>query len=311
MRPIAVDQDVLRNPLNQVLATEAEVRLLRELCLAKSPLSIADAATRAELSHSGARKALLRLAASGLVERHGAGRNRRFAIRWEDSLASALVELFTAERRRYDDLLGSLRRVFEECSDPPLSAWVREFPHRLSEPLEIEFLRGARGFQEVSRELRQRISEIERRFAMTIELIGYTRADLPEARIKEYVLLAGVPLAVSLAECGTTGRFTHADHDRQSLDVSGRVAELIDQDPSIVERALQHIDKLLGEEQGPAAHDLREWQQILKDYSLDRLIRFLISDSVRAVRLRQSSPFPAVLTKDERRSALPSSDLTP
>jgi hypothetical protein len=135
-----------------------------------------------------------------------------------------------------------------------------------------------------------------------IELIGYTRADLPELQSDELVLLAGAPPGESVEKSGRTERRTHADFDGQSLESSRRVAELIDDDPSIVDRALEHLDRILREDQGPAEHGLREWQQVLRDYSLDRLIRFLKSESARAARLRQSSPFPAVLTKKERRA---------
>ena len=55
---------------------------------------------------------------------------------------------------------------------------------------------------------------------------------------------------------------------------------------------------------GPASHDLREWHTILSKYSRHRLRDFLVSDTPRAQRLRQSSPFFAVLSADERDEVL-------
>ena len=47
-------------------------------------------------------------------------------------------------------------------------------------------------------------------------------------------------------------------------------------------------------------HDDWEWRKILDTYPLPRLLHFLESDSPRAVRLRQSSPFPEVMSDRER-----------
>ncbi len=67
---------------------------------------------------------------------------------------------------------------------------------------------------------------------------------------------------------------------------------------------MRQLDRILLEEHGAAQHDLREWKAILESYSLKRLQDFLASSSSRAVRLRQSSPFFAALTADERDKVL-------
>ena len=45
---------------------------------------------------------------------------------------------------------------------------------------------------------------------------------------------------------------------------------------------------------------LREWHDILTNYSGQRVRDFIVSDTPRAQRLRQSSPFFAVLSAYER-----------
>ena len=45
----------------------------------------------------------------------------------------------------------------------------------------------------------------------------------------------------------------------------------------------------------------REWRAILNDFSDELLADFLISPSETATRLRQSTPFPGVVTESERR----------
>ena len=59
MRPIVSDQNSLRNPLNELLGTEARVRLLRVLATeVDGPLAVPDAAERAGLTIPGTHKAL-------------------------------------------------------------------------------------------------------------------------------------------------------------------------------------------------------------------------------------------------------------
>ena len=48
-----------------------------------------------------------------------------------------------------------------------------------------------------------------------------------------------------------------------------------------------------------ASKDIKEWSDILDMYSVQRLSRFLASSSDRAIRLRQSNPFMAILNPDE------------
>ena len=74
MRPIVSDQNSLRNPLNELLGTQAQVRLLRVLASeVDGPLTAPNAAEHAGLTIPGAHKALKRLAQSGFVVRVGGG----------------------------------------------------------------------------------------------------------------------------------------------------------------------------------------------------------------------------------------------
>ena len=64
MRTPKVKQSILRNPLNELMASEASVRLLRVLISeTEEPISAADAASRAELSLPGTTAALRNRAA--------------------------------------------------------------------------------------------------------------------------------------------------------------------------------------------------------------------------------------------------------
>jgi len=79
-----------------------------------------------------------------------------------------------------------------------------------------------------------------------------------------------------------------------------RVAQLLRSDPSLTRRAAHHLSRLADGGQGTAAGDASEWRQVLETSVPERLREFLVSDSSRAQRLRQSSPFLAVLSPQER-----------
>ena len=89
----------------------------------------------------------------------------------------------------------------------------------------------------------------------------------------------------------TKKALTHREKDLQWKALSLRLAEVLENDASLLRCAKDHIDRLLGENQGAAAKDLSEWRSILDTDSIRRLVQFLTSASERAHRLRQSNPF--------------------
>ena len=103
MRPIVSEQNSLRYPLNELLGTEAHVRLLRVMANeVNGPLTASDAAKRAGLTVPGAQKALRRLFRSGFVSRVGGGRKHQYEICRSYRLVKIALELFRAEKDRYE-----------------------------------------------------------------------------------------------------------------------------------------------------------------------------------------------------------------
>jgi DNA-binding MarR family transcriptional regulator len=297
MRPVASKQSFVRYPLNRLLGTAANVRLLRILAdEVVGPISASEAADRAGLTESGARRALDQLAKTGFVARVGGGRTQQFALR-EDALNLSLTALFRAERARYDELVASLRRSFEGLSEVRV-AWLEVLPEEVWEPLEVALVTDSASLAGVKSEVRRRVIGVEQEFDVTIEVRAFSDADAPPTLWEEVTLLAGVPPFQWTEKRARTA--IHDEREQRALRLSEAIAELLEEDPSIVRRAERHLARLLKDEPGAASDDLREWQAILATYSRERLNRFLGSQSPRAQRLRQSSPFFAVLTADER-----------
>lgn len=294
MRPIAKQQDVLRFPLNELLGTPANVRLLRVLAGEVSgPVGAPEAADLVGLTEAGARRALRKLERTGFVELVGGGRAQRFQLRDSGPLSAAIRSLFRVERERYQQLVRRLREVLGELPEVD-AAWIDAWPGEAGEPLHVGILGDSRSLVYLEDQVRQRIAEVERAHDLTIEIHLFTRADL--ATVPPNALL----LAGHSGGSPTRGGTRHQDRDHRAAAMSRIIADLLDRDASLLNRARNHVAFLIEQDQGPATHDLREWRDILSEYSLRRLKDFLASDAARAQRLRQSSPFFAVLTSEQR-----------
>ena len=304
MRPIASEQSFVRFPLNELLGTAANVRLLRTLCdEVAGPLSATDAAERAGLTEAGARRALSRLVRTGFVVRIGEGRSLHFGLRDRDPVLQALSALFGIERTRFDALLAAIRATFEPLSEVRV-AWISDLPQRVGEPLHLYLFTDAVSLPTLSTSIRQRIVAVEKEFDLTIEVHVLTPAEAPAVDWRRATLVAGLP-PVERSDVPSRPS-THADRDRRALRLSEAIAALMDKDSSLTPRAVRHLERILLEEHGAASHDLREWLDILTSYSPERLKQFVVADTPRANRLRQSSPLFAVLTPDERDRVLQS-----
>ena len=302
MRPIASEQDPLRYPLNEILGTRAHVRLLRVMANeVEGPLTASDLAKRAGLTIPGAEKALRKLLMSGFISRVGGGRKHQYEIRRSDRLMQITLELFQTEKWRYEHLLATIKNEIGNLIPPPYAAWIQAVPKEINEPLVLGLLHESLHLTKCVRQLRAGLNPVEKGFDLTIELEGYTKADIADLVLDGITVLYGVVPTISdgFARRQAKKNLTHKEKDRQLKMLSQKLAGLIEKDASLIRRARGHIDRLLKEDQGAAAADLLEWRDILETYSIPRLVRFLISSSERADRLGQSNPFFAILSAVE------------
>ena len=302
MRPIASGQSLFRYPLNEIFGTQAHVRLLRVMASeVEAPLNLSDLAKRSGLTVPGTKKAIARLVRSGFVRPVGGGRHRQYEIRRSDRLMQITIDLFKEERDRFDRLCSAIAKAVSGLSPPPHAAWLRIESEQIDEPLTVGVLHDAGQLTPAKNRLRDLLNGIEKDHNVTLELEGYTKAEMADVTLDKAHILYGYISAQGRRAADTSGPpLTHQEKDLRLQDIARRLANAVEGDASLVSRAKIHLDRLLREDQGAATNDLKEWRNILEMYPLYRLLRFLQSSSERANRLRQSNPFFAVLTPEER-----------
>ena len=320
MRPTKTAQSALRAPLNAILGTEANVRVLRELALSEVPLSRAEIARRSGLSLPGVAGALEKLLGAGIVEADGPAGRQTLRLREEHPLRGVLRVLFRQEAGRLPALVDDLRALLGGIEPAPRAAWIEgpvaEGADEESEPLVLGFLAGARDVSAVAASLRDGLAHIEREYDVTIEVRGRTEADLATVDAEEERLLRGAqglvgphptaylyPAREARARRASRVASSHAVYDDRALLTAAWIARRLDRDPSLPKRARTWLVHRLHEASEQEAHELSEWLRLLDTASIPRLQYVLRDAGERSTRLRQSNPFLSVLT-DAERSAL-------
>ncbi len=316
MRPPKHRQSRLLQPLNEILATEANVRLVRVLTLSRTSLTSGEVAKRAQLGRTSIYPALRVLERAGVVEFVGAGSHRQVQLRDRHPLAGALKALFGAEGRRFDDLIGALRELLRDLPLRPISAWVDQKPHRDlgDDTLTLYFVARPEEVEELVDSLDSHLAKVESEYDIHVAVHGLTRSELealPGAQVSmldETILLAGVPptalLAPTRSAAAKTPRASHDEHDARSRRLALAIATKIKKDPGLIGIAHDRVKHRARKASPGERRELAEWMRLLSTMSPARLRRFLLEDNERAVRLRQSLPALNLLSPAERDAAL-------
>lgn len=317
MRPTKITQSALRAPLNWILATEGNVRILRALFSAGEPLSKTDLADRADLSLPGVSSALGKLQSTGIVESVGTGARQSVRIRAEHPLAASLRILFAAEALRYEALVDEMRQLLVTLPVKIQAAWMEEaggHGPEPSAPVRISLLVNSRDVAAVNTAVQEHAGTLQRHYDVTLQVRTMTRADLETVESGENRILAhAVPILgphpasyldadPTQTHAGTIrGHTSHAAVDWKSLVTARWIAERLDRDPTLPKRARNWLVHRMHQSSSREAHELTQWLHLLEAASIPRLQYILLDPSERSTRLRQSNPFVPVLDEDERR----------
>jgi hypothetical protein len=316
MRPPKREQSRVLQPLNDILGTHANVRLIRTLSLSSTPLTAGELARRAALGRTSIYPALRELEFTGIVEFVGAGAQRQTQLRERHPLARALKDLFRAEADRFDDLTTALRELFIVSPVRVLSAWVEDvtaIPHG-ADAVRLYFVTTPEDKESLSDYLNEHLAVVERAQDLHVVVTGLTRSELEALSrrqgnaLENPTLLEGVP-PVGLLRSDTAGAanlapVTHDEHDARARRLGLAMAVKIKRDPGLIRLAENRLERRSQRASPRERRELREWLRILSTMSPARLRAFLIEDSERATRLRQSLPALNLLSGAERQAVL-------
>lgn len=307
MRPISNNNSALKNPLNEILGYQANVRLLRCLVEAREAMSHSELADRTGLSLPGIHKVVPRMVKTGIIQHTGSGKKQQIEIRNAHPLASSIEELFKAEKEYYDSLIENLKEKIDELDSKPKSAWifgkVAQGSDEYGDPIRIALLGDVKSIDEITDQFRDQLrdSGIEKEFDVTIDINGVTLADIATLNVKNLIMLWGpAPQHYLVSLKNENEKRTHKDLDRQSLMDSKAWIKLLKTYPEIIQRTIKYLEDRIPKISSGEKKELQEWKHILESMSLQRLKKFLESDSERSTRLRQSLPFWPVLKDSER-----------
>lgn len=301
----------LRTPLDDILGSKGHIVILRQLSEAKNPMSHSELLDRTNLSRQGVYDVVRRLVENGIVTYVGSGKQQQVVLRKEFPLSNIISRLFEAEKKRFDDYIQEIRELIKNLDVQPKSAWifgkVAQGSDEYGDPVCIVFLGDVKSIDKIIDQFRDQLrnSGIEKRFDVTIDINGVSLADL-EFRtaidIENIILLWGTDpqhyLENSISE--RDGKSSHEDLDHQSLIDSKAWTELLKTYPEIIQRTISYLEDRIPQISSGEKKELQEWKHILESMSLQRLKKFLESDSERSTRLRQSLPFWPVLKDNER-----------
>jgi hypothetical protein len=307
----------MRNPLNDLLGTEAHVRILRVLATAVGPIGKAELARQAELNPSGVRRALRTLIELGIVEEVGKTPRPPVTLRKEHTLSGVLRDLFKAEREPFDRLVESLREMISHVQPPPRSAWVQGSVARSNDkpgdPVLVGILTSARNAASAREQLLSLLPQFVSDPDVQVVLKIWTLADMDastdlEEELEGAILLVAphpYELLSSRRVTGdaATGR-SHVHMDRQALALARAIADRIPKDPELIPRAVTYLRRRMEQASARERPELNEWLALLEQKSVAQVRSLLLDPGERANRLRQSLPFLEVLTETERREIL-------
>ena len=312
MRPTKERQNRLVYPLNEILGTQANVRLLRVLALQNTSLTAGDLAKRAMLGRTSTYPPLRELERVGVIEFIGAGSRKLVQLRGSYPLSRILKELFRAEALRFDALTAALRKLISEMSRTPTSAWIDPGGDGSdsAETLTLYIVDRPEELTGITDYLNERLADLEREHDVHIAVHGIMPSELKtlhrtlSTALDAAILLGGVPPAALLEPSRSTGKTSriasHDEHDARSRKLAVAIAAKIRRDPGLIAMAEEHVRRRAREASPGERRELSEWIRILSTMSSARLRRFLLENSERAIRLRQTLPVLNFLSPLER-----------
>jgi hypothetical protein len=162
--------------------------------------------------------------------------------------------------------------------------------------------------------LNERLPAVERSQDLHVVVTGLTRSELEtlslshRSALDNPTLLEGVPpvglLKRDRSGAGKPAAVSHDEHDARARRLALAIAVKIKKDPGLIVLAQDRLERRSQRASPRERRELAEWLRILSTMSPARLRAFLVEESERATRLRQSLPALNLLSAAERQAVL-------
>lgn len=302
----------LQTPLTEILGRKGHIQVLREMLSIGEPVSHSRLIERTGLSKQGVYDTVSRLVESGLLMYQGSDRQQRIEIRTDYPLYNSIRQLFEAEKERFDRFQSDLKELADKIDHQPVSVWIfgpaSEGTDQYGDPVQLALAGPLKKIDSMAEQFRSFILEIqiEQTIDVTLDIRGVTVADLetkPYLTEGNPITIYGVAPSTLLESYSgrSTPKSTHEEVDASAEKRAEIWVEMLDHHPSIIGRTIEDLEARISDLSGGEKKELSEWLHILQSMSMQRLKKFLLSDSERSIRLRQSMPFWPVLTESERK----------
>jgi hypothetical protein len=194
----------------------------------------------------------------------------------------------------------------------PISAWIDrggEDPES-AETLTLYVVAAPEELNGLTDYLNERLADLERKHDVHIAVHGIMPSELetlhrtPLTMLDAAILVGGVPPVALLERSRSTAKTStiasHDEHDARSRRLAVAIAAKIRRDPGLIAMAEERVRHRAREASPRERRELAEWIRILSTMSPARLRRFLLENSERAIRLRQTLPALNFLSPVER-----------
>lgn len=286
---------LLHTPWDAILGTKSQVRILRVLEATRESMAVRELARRAGEHLRSVQLAVGRLVQTGVVERVGTGTHQQVRINEHHPLTAALHALFQAERERLNVLVKQLKTLVKQHASRATAVWARGRESPDSEFVEVGVLAKSEEVDGLADALRSAVVDLMREQDVTIEVGGWTEADLAAVEGQllpdgDVILLRGRLPDQQRTDARSRGRRSHAEVDEELLSIAKFAASALKKRPELAQHALDEVQERLRTASRQESKTLQEWRDVLDGMTVPRLCNWLVSRSERATRLRQSLP---------------------
>ena len=139
----------------------------------------------------------------------------------------------------------AIAKAVSALSPPPHAAWLLIKSEQIDEPPTVGVLHDAGQLTPAKNRLRDLLNGIQKDHNVTLELEGYTKAEMADVILDKAHMLYGYLPPQGRRPADKSGQpLTHQEKDLRLQDMARRLADAVERDASLLSRATIHLDRV-------------------------------------------------------------------